>query len=39
MKYEWLEEYLHALPGVEKDYKIEWKWDRYMIRGKLFAAV
>ena len=39
MKYEWLEEFLMGLPGVEKDYKIEWQWDRYMIRGKLFAAV
>lgn len=39
MKYEWLESYLLSLPGVEKDYKVEWGWDRYMIRGKLFAAV
>ena len=39
MKYEWLDEYLLSLPGVEKDYKAEWLWFRYMIRGKLFAAV
>lgn len=39
MKYEWLDEYLLSLPGVEKDYKPEWQWFRYMIRGKLFAAV
>ena len=39
MKYEWLDEYLLSLPGVEKDYKAEWAWFRYMIRGKLFAAV
>ena len=39
MKYEWLESYLLSLPGVEKDYKVEWGWDRFMIRGKLFAAV
>lgn len=39
MKYEWLEEYLEGLPGVEKDYKLEWQWDRFMIRGKLFAAI
>ena len=39
MKYEWLEDYLLSLPGVEKDFKLEWGWDRYMIRGKLFAAV
>lgn len=39
MKYEWLDEYLLSLPGVEKDFKAEWQWFRYMIRGKLFAAV
>ena len=39
MKYEWLDEYLLSLPGVEKDYKPEWAWFRYKIRGKLFAAV
>ena len=39
MKYQWLEEFLTGLPGVERDYKIEWQWDRYMIRGKMFAAV
>ncbi|MGN8889318.1 MmcQ/YjbR family DNA-binding protein [Dysosmobacter sp. HCP28S3_G4] len=39
MKYDWLDEYLLSLPGAEKDYKPEWQWFRYMIRGKLFAAV
>lgn len=39
MKYEWLDEYLLSLPGAEKNYKPEWAWFRYMIRGKLFAAV
>lgn len=39
MKYEWLDGYLLSLPGAEKDYKPEWAWFRYMIRGKLFAAV
>ena len=39
MKYELLYEYLLSLPGTEKDYKAEWGWFRYMIRGKLFAAV
>lgn len=39
MKYEWLDEYLMSKRGAEKDYKIEWEWHRYMIRGKLFAAI
>lgn len=39
MKYEWLDEYLLSLPGVEKDFKAEWQWFRYLIRGKMFAAV
>ena len=39
MRYEWLDEYLLSLPGAEKDYKPEWSWFRYMVRGKLFAAV
>lgn len=39
MKYDWLDEYLLAFPGAEKDFKMEWQWHRYMIRGKLFAAV
>ena len=39
MRYEWLDEYLLSLPGAEKDYKPEWGWFRYMVQGKLFAAV
>ena len=39
MRYAWLDEFLLSLPGCEKDYKAEWGWFRYMIRGKLFAAV
>ena len=39
MQYDWLDEYLLSLPGAEKDYKPEWQWFRYMVRGKLFAAV
>lgn len=39
MKYEWLDEDLLSKPGAEKDFKIEWQWQRYMVRGKLFAAV
>ena len=39
MRYDWLDAYLLSLPGAEKDYKPEWGWFRYMLRGKLFAAV
>ncbi len=39
MKYDWLEEYLLARPGAEQDYKIEWGWQRYLVRGKMFAAL
>lgn len=38
-KYQWLDEYLLAKPGVTKDFKVEWGWLRYMVGGKLFAAV
>ena len=34
----WLHAYLFDKPGVTKDYKVEWGWDRYMVGGKLFAA-
>ena len=39
MKYDWLDTYHLSLPGAEKDYKLEWGWTRYQVRGKLFAAV
>ena len=35
----WLDEYLLGKPGAEHDFKAEWQWDRYMVRGKLFAAI
>ena len=38
-KYLWLDEYLLSKPGVAKDYKAEWDWHRYMVGGKLFAAL
>lgn len=37
--YDWLDEYLRAKPGAEHDFKLEWQWDRYQVRGKLFAAL
>ena len=38
-KYPWLDEYLLAKPGATKDYKVEWGWHRYMVGGKMFAAI
>ena len=34
-----MDEYLLSKPGVAKDYKAEWDWHRYMVGGKLFAAL
>ncbi|MBP1736913.1 MAG: hypothetical protein H6Q60_794 [Oscillospiraceae bacterium] len=37
--YPWLEDYLLSKTGATNDYKIEWGWQRYMVGGKLFAAL
>lgn len=39
MNYPWLHEYLLSKPGAGHDYKLEWRWDRYLLRGKMFAAI
>ncbi len=39
MRYTWIDEYLMSKPAVTKDLKVEWNWIRYMIGGKMFAAV
>lgn len=39
MKYTWIDEYLLGKSGVTKDFKEEWKWIRYQIGDKMFAAV
>lgn len=39
MNYPWLDEYLLSKKAVEKDFKVEWQWDRYQIGNKLFAAI
>lgn len=39
MSCHWLDEYLRSKPGAEHDFKVEWSWDRYTVRGKLFAAI
>lgn len=37
--YPWLDGYLLSKPGAERDFKVEWQWERYLVRGKMFAAV
>ncbi len=39
MRYTWLDEYLMKKRGVTRELKTEWNWMRYLIGGKLFAAV
>ena len=39
MKYDWLNDYLLAKKGVEKDFKVEWGWLRFKVDEKLFLAV
>lgn len=38
-KYPWLDIFLKSMVGVQIDYKAEWDWLRYMICGKMFAAI
>jgi len=39
MRYLWLDEYLLNKRGVTKDLQPEWRWIRYHVGGKMFAAV
>lgn len=38
-RYEWLDRHLMGKPGAEQDFKVEWQWQRYLVRGKMFAAI
>lgn len=38
MRYTWLDDYLMTKPGVVKNTE-NWNWVRYMVGGKMFAAV
>lgn len=38
-RYDWLDAYLQEKPGARKDYKAEWQWFRYLVGGKMFAAL
>jgi len=35
---EWIDALLRARPGAERDYKVEWQWDRYLVDKRMFAA-
>ena len=39
MRYDWMDAYLLAKPGVTKDFKPEWNWIRYHIGGKMFVSI
>lgn len=39
MKYPWLDDYLQQKAGVTKDLQPDWNWIRYLLGGKMFAAV
>ena len=38
-RYAWLDTFLRAHPGVTYDWKEEWQWHRYLLDGKLLAAL
>lgn len=38
-RYPWLDEYLMSKPGATQDFKVEWQWQRYLVRDKMYAAV
>ncbi|MDR0928077.1 MAG: MmcQ/YjbR family DNA-binding protein [Ignavibacteria bacterium] len=39
MQYDWIEQYLLPMKGVEVEYKAEWDAILYKIGGKIFAMV
>lgn len=39
MRYEWMDEFLLEKKGVTKDLQKDWNWVRYLIGGKMFAAI
>lgn len=39
MKYTWIDDFLLSKKSVQKDLKKEWNWIRYLIGGKMFAAI
>lgn len=39
LKYRWLDGYLTEKCGVTRDLQPDWRWIRYNVGGKMFAAV
>ena len=39
MRYDWIDAYLLSKRSVTKDLQADWNWIRYMIGGKMFAAI
>lgn len=39
MRYNWIDGYLMNKRGVAKDLQKEWNWKRYLVGGKMFAAI
>lgn len=39
MRYPWIDKYLLRKRGVTKDLQADWNWIRYMVGGKMFAAI
>ncbi|TCT15617.1 putative DNA-binding protein (MmcQ/YjbR family) [Natranaerovirga pectinivora] len=39
MKYHWIEEYILSKVGINKDFKKEWNWNRYLLKDKMVAAI
>ena len=39
MAYPWLDCYLREKPGTVYDFKEEWQWHRYLVGGKMYAAI
>lgn len=37
-QYPWLESYLLSKRGMTMDYKDEWEWHRFLLKGKMVAA-
>ncbi len=39
MRYTWMDNFLLRKSGVTKDLQPDWNWIRYLVGGKMFAAI